>query len=241
MRRDSTKSCAVSQQSAFTLIELLVVIAVIGLLAALLLPALVKAKAAARTTACKNNLRQQGLGLRFFLDEKEKYPFWQAWTDDGRQAWDSSLLQVTGREKQIFQCPATKESLRWEDTDGFNPTYGFNICGTAKSGPAGLGLGAEIGPQPEGTTTYRPVRESEVAIPGDMIATGDYLESSSQHGEIAFHYPLTFVSNRHSGGGNVVFCDGHVEYGKQAAWMKASDSARKRWNRDHQPHPESWP
>jgi prepilin-type processing-associated H-X9-DG protein len=103
-----------------------------------------------------------------------------------------------------------------------------------------LGLGAEIGPQPEGTTTYRPVRESEIGIPSDMVAIGDYLESFSQHGEIAFHYSLNFISDRHSGGGNVVFCDGHVEHGRQAAWMKASDSARKRWNRDNQPHPETW-
>jgi prepilin-type processing-associated H-X9-DG protein len=75
-----------------------------------------------------------------------------------------------------------------------------------------------------------------------MIAIGDYLESSlqNQNGEIAFHRPRNFISDRHSGGGNVVFCDGHVEYGKQTIWMKPSDVARKRWNYDNEPHPETW-
>jgi prepilin-type processing-associated H-X9-DG protein len=47
-------------------------------------------------------------------------------------------------------------------------------------------------------------------------------------------------SNRHSGGANMVFCDGHVEYAKQERWIEASDGARRRWNNDHKPHPETW-
>ena len=60
---------------AFTLIELLVVLAVIGLLAALLLPVLGKARESARGTACLSNLRQVGLALQIYVqDNQNKMP-----------------------------------------------------------------------------------------------------------------------------------------------------------------------
>jgi prepilin-type N-terminal cleavage/methylation domain-containing protein len=75
-------------RTAFTLVELLVVIAIIGILVALLLPAIQAAREAGRRSQCQNNLKQHGLGLLLYYDQKKEFPVGNAAPDvSGNNGW----------------------------------------------------------------------------------------------------------------------------------------------------------
>jgi prepilin-type N-terminal cleavage/methylation domain-containing protein len=115
-------------RQAFTMVELLVVIAVIGILAAMLLPALSGAKAKARRTTCLNNLRQINLGLRTYCDDSNDASPSTGGARFGTQSWStyrklmSSYVGVTrepsSRDK-LFACPADTFHLKTTKVGAF--------------------------------------------------------------------------------------------------------------------------
>jgi prepilin-type N-terminal cleavage/methylation domain-containing protein len=102
---------------AFTLVELLVVIAIIGVLIALLLPAIQASREASRRAECQNRLHQVGLGIQNYISNHKKFPAGKKWsgprTDPGsyQLAWSAFLLdyleQGATLAKVNFKIPLT--------------------------------------------------------------------------------------------------------------------------------------
>ena len=96
--------CTRNAGSGFTLVELLVVIAIIGILAALLLPALASGRRMARKTECKSNLRQLGFALSMYADDYEMYPYLSL----------RPGIEIFVHDEKLFRCP--DDPVEREDT-----------------------------------------------------------------------------------------------------------------------------
>lgn len=237
--------------TGFTLVELLMVVAIIAILASLLFGSLARAKASALTAACQSNLRQIGIALANYTHDDGFYP-----PSEHRDtsvnpfitySWIAHLFPFMASNVPAFRCPARGKEFEWTtlSRNGYDfplnidPntrfSYGYNARGAGNVG--GYALSIAQGAR---------VSVSQIRNPADMIAIGDSDGNGARDAEIAYfrlmatQLPLLTPGNHHKGGGNIVFCDGHVEWQTQAKWVALTEYAARRWNNDNQPHREIW-
>ena len=127
------------KKRGFTLVELLVVIAIIGILIALLLPALSLAREAARSANCKNNLRQFGISLHTFADKDPQGRYCTGASDFRRDGcmdtwgWVADMVNAGGGKVSEMTCPSNPLKA----SEKINDLYGKDTADAKDNPPPG--------------------------------------------------------------------------------------------------------
>jgi prepilin-type N-terminal cleavage/methylation domain-containing protein/prepilin-type processing-associated H-X9-DG protein len=205
----------------FTLIELLVVIAIIAILAALLLPALTRARDKGRQTLCLGNLKQCGAALQMYASDNDNtYP-------TGGAA--ATFASVTGCWPSRWQMDiAPYVGMQAPDFKSFDGANTVTACPGAEfvDGPvsfrplAGLGWNYSFFGQ---CSTW--VKRVSVTVPEDTLIVGDgsdYFRPPPNRGQWNYGWlyrGILYASSRHNFGLQLSWIDGH------ASWMQTSELA----------------
>ncbi len=208
----------------FTLVELLTVIAIISVLAAMLLPALEKARGMARQTTCLNNLRQIGIGGSLYSDENGGLAprvaygsgvtavYWHNALAPhiGVEGWPKyQVPSVSVTNNTVFHCPDWKIPSAYINYTG----YGMNLYIPSMNG---WGSMSDLTKWPRLGSSKQPGKQMFIADSGDW-----HLADSCLTAGLAGGYK--FAIDRHNAGACILFCDLHVKWLPQAEILRSEN------------------